>query len=380
MIKKMFPHTSTVRTLAITLACISPSMGDIVEDKAENKAATQAEASTAEATAAEAAADAAAATAQGNGQTPARIANRIAATVNGRPITSSELRARLAPFLRELMILHPRQGTEFSKALLEAKNKVMDELIERELVISEFESQGFLMPEQQIDEEINNRVLNQFGGNRDELLKYLRATGQSFATYRESMRNEMIVGAMRSSRYEYHIPPTPDEITEEYNKTKRDYRDVSKDKVRFSKIFIPMKNLDEDVNVSLQGNYEEAVRIRKMIDSGEISFSEAAKNYSADMKASEGGKWPQITRGELAPDFAGIVFNAKEGELIGPLFDPSGFTIVKVESIKDAAAPSLADPEVREKVDAAARRRKSETNYRIWVERLKKDAIIRKHV
>ncbi len=371
----MYPHTNTVRTLALSLACISPLMGDIVDETVDNQAATETTA------ALESDSEAGAgARAGSNGQTPARIANRIAATVNGRPITSSELRSRLAPFLRELMILHPRQGTEFSKALVEAKNKVMEELIERELVISEFESQGFLMPEQQIDEEINNRVLNQFGGNRDELLKYLRATGQSFATYRESMRNEMIVGAMRSSRYEYHVPPTPDEIQEEYNKTKRDYRDVSKDKVQFRKIFMPMKNLDEDVNVSLQANYEEAVRVRKMIESGEITFFEAAKNYSSDMKASEGGKWPQISRGELAPDFAGIVFNAKVGDLVGPLFDPSGFTIVKVESIKDAPAPSLADPEVREKVDAAARRRKSETNYRIWLERLRKDAIIRKHV
>ncbi len=352
----MFPHTNSIRTLALTLACVTPLMAETEEKKTENNAAQQA------------------------GQAPARIANRIAATVNGRPITSSELRSRLAPFLRELMILHPRQGTEFSKALVEAKNKVMEELIERELVISEFESQGFLMPEQQIDEEINNRILSQFGGNRDELLKYLRATGQSFATYRESMRNEMIVGSMRSSRYEYHIPPTPDEIRAEYNRTKRDYRDVTKDKVQFSKIFMPMRKLDEDVNVSLQANYQEAIRIRKMIESGEISFADAAKNYSSDMKASEGGKWPQITRGELAPDFAGIVFNAKKGELLGPLFDPSGFTIVEVESIKDAPAPSLSKPEVREKVDAAARRRKSETNYRIWVDRLKKDAIIRKHI
>ncbi len=352
MIKKMSPLLSSVTKLTLCLVGLTPLLADEVMPEKQTH----------------------------SGKAPERIANRIAATVNGRPITSSELRTRLAPFLRELVVLHPRQGAEFSKALLEAKDKVMQELIERELVISEFESQSFQMPEQQIDEEINNRILNQFGGDRGELLKYLRLTGQSFATYRENMRGEMIVGAMRSSRYEYHLPPTPDEINAEYNKTKRDYRDVTKDKVQFSKIFLPMRKLDEDIDVSLQGNYQEAIRIRKLIESGEMSFSDAAKNYSADMKASEGGVWPRTSRGELAPEFASIVFSANKGELVGPLFDPSGFTIVKVNSIQDASAPALSDPAVREKVDAAARRRKSEKNYRTWIERLKKDAIIRIHV
>ena len=39
---------------------------------------------------------------------PTRVVNRVAAVVNGRPITSSEVRARLGPYVNELMMLYPK--------------------------------------------------------------------------------------------------------------------------------------------------------------------------------------------------------------------------------------------------------------------------------
>ena len=110
---------------------------------------------------------------------PNRIVNRVAATVNGRPVTSSEVRARLAPYIRELMMLYPRQGPRFSAELIKAKKAVMQELIERELVLSEFETKGYQMPESVIDEEISRRVLMQFNGDRDALLDNLRKSGMT---------------------------------------------------------------------------------------------------------------------------------------------------------------------------------------------------------
>ncbi len=309
-----------------------------------------------------------------------RIVNRVAATVNGRPITSSELRARIVPILMELKMLYPRGGTEMNMKLLEAKEQILEELIERELVLSEFYNKGFTMPEEQIENEVNNRVLNQFDGDRDKLINILRARGETLHVYRQAIRQEMAVNAMRQSRYASHIPPTPDEIKAEYAKTKRDYRDVTKDKVRFRKIYLPMEHLGNNQDEILKNNYTKAEQLAEQIRSKKISFEEAAKTYSHDQAREKGGLWDEITRGDLAPEFASVVFNAKTGELLGPLYDPTGFTIVVVEYHKEASAPSLSDPKVREKVSAAALRRKSEKNYRVWVERLKRNAIIRKYV
>lgn len=306
---------------------------------------------------------------------PNRIVNRVAATVNGRPITSSEVRARLSPYIRELMMLYPRQGPRFSAELIKAKKAVMQELIERELVLSEFETKGYQMPESVIDEEISRRILVQFNGDRDALLDNLRKSGMTYSEFRDSVRKETTVAAMRSSRYDRGIPPTPDEIRAEYNATKHEYRDISQDAIRYDKIFIPA--MADDPNVSPEQQFALANDVKARLDRKEISFADAAREYSRDMHAQDGGEWPSIKRSELAVDFANIVFSLEPGKIVGPLLDPAGFTIVRVRGKQLAPAPPLSNPEIKEKVDDAVRRKQSENRYRQWVERLRDKAIIR---
>ena len=50
---------------------------------------------------------------------------------------------------------------------------------------------------------------------------------------------------------------------------------------------------------------------------------------------------------------------------------------MKVQSKSLAAAPSLDNPEIKQKVDDAVRRKKSERRYRQWVDRLRDKAVIR---
>ncbi len=307
-----------------------------------------------------------------------RIVNRIAATVNGRPITSSEVRARLSPYLRELMVLYPQQGPRFTAELVKAKKQVLSELIDRELVLSEFETKGYQMPEDQVEDEINRRILNQFNGKRDEFLEGLRKSGMSYGEYRDSVRKEITVAAMRASRYERDIPPTPDEIRAEYEATKADYRDITQDSIRYEKIFIPAYN-ESDPTVSPEAQFELAREVAQKIEKGDISFAEAARTYSRDRYAEEGGKWPYIKRSDLAVEFANVVFSLEQGKLMGPLMDQSGmgFTIVRVLGKKLAPSPSLDSKEVKEQVDDAVRRKQSEKRYREWVERLRSRAVIR---
>ncbi len=306
------------------------------------------------------------------------VVNRIAATVNGRPITSSEVRARLSPYMHELMILYPQQGPRFDAELVKAKKQVLSELIDRELVLSEFENKGFMMPENQVDEEINRRILMQHNGKREEFLDGLRKSGLTISEYRDSVKKEITVASMRSSRYERDIPPTPDEIRAEYNASKADYRDVRQDSIRYEKIFIPAV-VEEDPTVTWQDQLELAKEIRRKIDMGDMSFAEAAREYSRDMYAEQGGKWPAIKRQDLAVEFANVVFSLPEGKIMGPLMDQggAGFTIVRVLDIKLAPAPPLSRKEVKDQVDDAVRRKQSEKRYREWVDRLRERAVIR---
>ncbi len=314
----------------------------------------------------------------GKSRKPQRIVNRIAATVNGRPITAGEVRQRLAPYMRELMMLYPQQGPRFASELVKAKKQVIAELIDRELVLSEFESRGYMIPPTQIDDEINRRILAQFNGNRDAFLDSLRKSGMTLSEYRDSVRKEAMVASMRSTRYERDIPPTPDEIRAEYQCCKYDFRDITQDSIVYDKIFIPAIN-ENDPTITPKEQYALAREVVKKIRSGELSFADAARAYSADRHAQDGGRWPSIKRKDLAVEFAHIVFSAEPGKVMDPLADQlgEGFTIVRVVSKKLATPPPLSRPEIKEQVDDAVRRKQSEKRYREWVERLRSRAVIR---
>ncbi len=315
---------------------------------------------------------------------PQRVVNRVAASVNGRPITTAEVRASLFPILRELQVLYPKMGSKFVSELAKAKEMILNDMIERELVLGEFEEKGYMMRDDHIETAINYHILARYNGNRDAFLKGLQTAGLNLTEFRESIRKQEIVNAMRSSRFDRNIPPTPDEINAEYQKIKSDFRDLTQDSIVYDKIFIPF--LPDDPSKTPDDQFLLAEEVAKKLKNKEISFADAAKEYSRDVMAEKGGRWDRIKRGDLAAEFASVVFSAPVGEIVGPLADRpnpdmlqyGGYTIVRVAEKTLAPAPPLS--KVKEEVDASVRRKRSEERYRQWVERLRNKAIIRTFV
>ena len=81
-----------------------------------------------------------------------------------------------------------------------------------------------------------------------------------------------------------------------------------------------------------------------------------------------------MPRVDLSPEFAAIIFDAPEGKLVGPLLDPLGFTLVKVEKKDLGPAPSLAS--VRPMIEERVRSEKNSAQYMRWIESRRKRAMI----
>lgn len=277
---------------------------------------------------------------------PQRIVNRIAATVNGRPITANEVSVRLMPIGAQLAAQYPKQGPEFYKQLALAKKNIIEDLVERELLRNEFEGMGGVIRDSLIDQEVNRTILTTFNGDRSAFLKNLSLSGMTIRAFREMTKKQLQVQIMRASKYDQEIPPTPEEIQQEYESTKEQYRDLTKDKIKFKKIFIPMLGDDSASTPEVQLNLAEL--IAKEIKSKNATFEEMAKRYSKDLYAEKGGDWPVTERSTLSPESAAIIFGAQPGEIIGPLVDSTGFTIVLVE--KKELAPRPPSPPSRSRL------------------------------
>ena len=200
---------------------------------------------------------------------------------------------------------------------------------------------GGVIRDSLIDQEVNRTILTTFNGDRSAFLKNLSLSGMTIRAFREMTKKQLQVQIMRASKYDQEIPPTPEEIQQEYESTKEQYRDLTKDKIEIQKIFIPMLGDDSASTPEVQLNLAEL--IAKEIKSKNATFEEMAKRYSKDLYAEKGGDWPVTERSTLSPESAAIIFGAQPGEIIGPLVDSTGFTIVLVEK-KELAPPPPSPP------------------------------------
>jgi peptidyl-prolyl cis-trans isomerase SurA len=298
--------------------------------------------------------------------------NGIAAKVNGSVITKNEVAFMLSPIFAQLATQFPRRGPEFEKQFAEAREKILQELIDRRIILDEFKQLGANIRPHLIDEEVKRQMRELYNGNETLFREELKKSRMTMDGYREMTREKMVVQAMRAQQFADAPPPLPNEIQNEYNEVKNTLRDVTKDKITFRKIFIPSADPENPV-ATPETQLALAEDIAKQAKEGK-SFEELAKTYSKDAFAEQGGLQENLPRTDLSPEFSAILFDAPENNVVGPLLDPRGFTIAVVISKALGPAPGLAS--VRPMIEERVRRKKTSAQYDRWIESRRKRAMI----
>lgn len=298
--------------------------------------------------------------------------NAIAAKVNGRVITVNQVNFLLAPIYAQLVTQYPRQGPQFESELKEARDNILQELIDREIILDEFNQLGATIRPHFVEEEVRRQVRELFGGNEAAFREELKRSRMTMEGFRQMTQEKMIVQSMRSQQFTDAPPPLPAEVRAEYNAIRNDLRDKSQDKIDFQKIFIPA-NDPQNLAATPDSQLEFAEELAKQLREG-ADFAEIARAHSRDAFASEGGVQLEVSRLDLAPEFASIIIEAPIGKVIGPLLDPAGFTIVQSLKLHPGPVPSFES--VREQVEERVRRKKTSAQYERWIESRRKRAMI----
>ncbi len=298
--------------------------------------------------------------------------NGIAAKVNGRVITKNQVSFMLAPIYAQLSAQFPRRGPQFETEFNKAKANVIQELVDRQIILDEFKQLGASIKPHLIDEEIKRQMRELYNGDEVKFREELKRSRLTMEGYREMTREKMVVQAMRAQQFSDAPPPLPNEIQQEYNEIRNTLRDVSKDVMTFQKIFIPATD-PENPLATPETQLSLAEDIASQLAAGK-DFTELAKAHSKDAYAAEGGLQENIPRTDLSAEFAAIIFESPAGKIVGPLMDPQGFTIVKPVKIQYGPAPPLS--EVREMIEERVRRKKTSAQYERWIETRRKRAMI----
>lgn len=301
---------------------------------------------------------------------------RTAATVNGKMITTREVEQQLAPTVSMLLAKYPRRGDKFREAFVEARNEVLDELIEHKLVLSSLEEKNLQIPEYLVKQDVERFIRINFSGNQEEFRKYLKSIRMTRREFEKSQQEKILVQSFKRQQFKDVAPATDSEIKERYQKRSSDLRDRSKDVITFRKIYIP--SIDQDNPVATQ---EDQLALAEKLAAevkGGADFSSVAKSHSAGAFADKGGLWEDTLRSDLEVGFADIVFDSPEGTIVGPIKDRVGFTIVQVVKISTGPLPPF-DAEMRERMRSEVEIEKRSGRYDEWIKMLKRNAIIRRN-
>ena len=272
----------------------------------------------------------------------------------------------------QLAAQFPRRGKQFETLFKEAKDNIIQELVDRQIILDEFKTMGASIKPYIIDEEVKRQMRELYNGSEVKFREELKRSRLTMEGYREMTREKMVVQAMRAQQFSDAPPPLPAEVRAEYNPNKRALRDVTKDKITFRKIFIPASDPDNplatpETQLSLAEDLAKQLAARG-------DFDALAKEFSKDAYSDQGGLQEDVPRIDLSPEFAAIIFDAPIGKIVGPLMDPAGFTLVKPISIDYGPSPSL--DQVREIMEERVTKKKTSAQYERWIESRRKRSMI----
>lgn len=322
------------------------------------------------------------------------IVDGVAAIVNDRVITYSEIRSYVQPVVQQLRRTY--SGQELLEKVRAAQMDALNTLIERALIIQEFHQKGFTLPESVVQEQLNDVIANEFGGDRAAFVKTLQAQNMTLAQYREQIRDRIIVQAMRARKAQQQIVVSPFKI-EKYYQDNIDQFKVG-DQIKLRMIFIKKEQKpevrsqksEEQTNAIEQagpaGTNEVATpppvdprrrlaeEILAKLDAGE-SFESMARVYSEGKESREGGDWGWIGRDILRQELNEVAFTLKPGQHSGLIETAEGYYILRVDDVKPAHTRPLAH--VRDEIEKILLQQQRAKMQQDWVKDLRSKAYIR---
>src|SRR4051812_10930889 len=103
----------------------------------------------------------------------AESVNGIAAIVNDKVITYSEVRDVVEP--RERLLRSQYSGQDLVKKITDLRKAALQDLIDRELIIQAFDKEKNVIPQHFIDERVDAVIKENFGGDRNAFIKTMEA-------------------------------------------------------------------------------------------------------------------------------------------------------------------------------------------------------------
>src|SRR5258705_13743401 len=201
----------------------------------------------------------------------AELANGIKAIVHDSIITVEDVAAMSEPAAKALWRQYRDQPDVFQKKLAQAQTDNLEALLARQLILHDFKTAGYNMPESVIEEMVQERIHGRYG-DRMTLTKTLQAEGITNEKFRQQIRDQFIIEVLRQKNISSEIIISPHKVETYYLAHRDDFK--VEDEVKLQ--MIVLKQSPEPAGASAEKRTEE---ILSKLREG-AKFTEMAAVYS----------------------------------------------------------------------------------------------------
>jgi parvulin-like peptidyl-prolyl isomerase len=294
-----------------------------------------------------------------------QLAGGIKVIVHDSLVTYQQVEDATTPLIDDLRRQFRNDPQGFQKRLVEVLDENTEALVQRELILREFETAGYNLPESVIDDYVQQRIRSRYG-NRATLTKTLQAEGITFERFRQQIRDQFIVEQMRLKNVSEATMISPHKIELYYLSHTNDFK--VEEQVKLRMIILNKSSSDPDQTRKL------AEEIQAKLAEG-ASFAEMASLYSQDARRNQGGAWDWVERSVLRKDLADVAFTLKTGERSSVIETPEACYLMLLEDRRPAHIRPL--NEVRANIEKTLIAQQRDRLQKQWQERLKKKTFVR---
>jgi len=280
-----------------------------------------------------------------------------AAIVNERIITIGDV-------MMSIYEAHERLRTRYGGEELESRRRELflsglERLIEQNLILEEFKDAEGQIPDRAIDDRINDIIFESFENDRSQLLSALAKDGVTLEEWRETIRERIIISAMRRNVIGDKVIISPQQILNAYSEQQSRFHQA--EQVRLRLIFLKQ---GEDSEKTLETISE----VRESILEGK-PFADAAREISNDSSAASGGDWGWVQPSDLREELKNAITNLQTNLISEVIYTPEGLYLLQLEDHKESYTKTL--DEVRMEIETELKEKESERLYKEWMKRLR---------
>lgn len=301
-----------------------------------------------------------------SGAFAANIVNGIRAIVHDQVITLQDVQELTAPAANVLQRQYPGQPQVVMERLAKAETDNLQQLMQRQLILHEFKTAGYSLPESVMDDVVQERIRARYGDQRS-LTKTLQAEGITKERFRERLRENVILELMRQKNISSELIISPQKVENYYQANKEEFK--VEDRVKLEMIV-----LNRAPDAATPNPDALAKEILLKVKDG-TPFTELATMYSQRAQRQVGGEW--FARSQLRPELSTAITNLKPGDTSDVVETADAYYLVKVQEAEGQSYKPL--NEVRPAIESTLLTQERARLEKQWVARLKKKTFTREY-